>query len=822
LGSCEWLSTKGSSPDEERRKNMKLSNRLLLLLLVCLAPVIAGQVYTRIDLQRQRQGRLDEVGLHEVQSVDSTMAGIIEGARQLGLAVAQSLAVRVPEPGCAQQLQALAADLPRYRFIAVYDRSGAAICASRPGLAAADPRPAWLHDLTADAAIAVGRLTTGPADDGAFLPIGVPLPDHGWVVAALDLGWLSRQLDGLKASGVVMVTDREGAVLARYPASPTGRDNLPAPADLKRLVMLPTSGVATVQGQAGADSSTQRQETWLVAHSPATQPPVGIGCVVALYPPAFNGGADFESGRYVNSGIDAAIRRDGWVLALSALLALALAFAAGRRFVIRPTKALLAVARRWQDGDLDARVEVPERQTEFGLLGQSFNAMASTLQSRDQERRRQAETLEAQVAERTRALSDSNNRLQVEIAERERTQAALQQAQKLQAVGQIASGIAHDFNNMLATILGSLELMERRLPRSPRIWTEADGEKFRNLIDRAVAAVQRGAHLTSGLLAFSRRQRLSPRPTDLNRLVGDLVSLASSTLGRRIRVETCLATDLWPAQVDPSQVEAAILNLCLNARDAMPEGGQLTITTANETIAGRLDPDGPAAGDYVRICVTDSGEGMTPEVVRRAFDPFFTTKGPGGGSGLGLSQVYGTARQLGGTVRIRSEPGQGTEVELLLPRSDERAEQDAAPLDSVSRPAVPPCSVLVVDDDAAVRHVAVEMLKDLGCAVTEAPGGVEALILLDGPARDVEVAIIDYAMPGMNGLQLARALRARQPILPLVLATGYAELGEDSATLFNGLLRKPFTIRELEVMLARMRDLRLPSNVVPLRTHRRG
>jgi signal transduction histidine kinase/CheY-like chemotaxis protein len=513
--------------------------------------------------------------------------------------------------------------------------------------------------------------------------------------------------------------------------------------------------------------------------------------------------------------------RDGWMFALCALLGLALAYAVGQRLVVRPAKDLLATARRWRDGDLDARADAPERRTEFGMLGQSFNAMAATLQSGEQDRRQRAETLEAQVAERTRALSDSNNRLQVEIAERERTEAALHEAQKMQAVGQLAGGIAHDFNNMLATILGSLELMERRLPQSPRAWTEADGDRLRSLIDRAIAAVQRGAHLTSGLLAFSRRQRLAPRPTDLNRLVGELVALATSTLGRRVRVETMLAADLWPAQIDPSQVEAAILNLCLNARDAMPEGGQLTISTANETIVARHDPDGAEAGDYVRICVADSGEGMTPEVVRRAFDPFFTTKGPGG-SGLGLSQVYGTARQLGGTVRIKSEPGEGTEVVLLLPRSDELAVQTPPPSADAQRRAAPPCPVLVVDDDVAVRHVAVEMLKDLGCAVTEAPGGVEALILLDGPARNVEVAIIDYAMPGMNGLQLARAIRERQPTLPLVLATGFAELGEDSSTLFNGLLRKPFTIRELEAMLARMRDLRLPSNVVPLRTHRRG
>ena len=810
---------------------MKLSRRLVLLLLVSLAPMIAAQVYTQIDLRRQRQGsaQLGQIGLREVQLVNADMASIVGAARQVATVVAHAPALRDQPAACAQQLETLGMDLPRYRFIAVYDRSGAAVCASLPGLVAADARPAWLHDLATDGATdgaaGVGRLATSPAVDGPFLPVGVRLPDHGWVVAALDLGWLSRHLDALKATGShlfanggLIVTDRAGDVLARYPASPgwAGQQVL---ADLKPLLSRQASGVTTVAGldggldggQDGLASPPGGPDDWLIAYSPAARSPAGIGSAAALYLPDFG------------AGIDAAIRRDAWVIAICAQLALVLAYMAGQRYLIQPTKALLAAVRRWQDGELDARADVPQRRTEFGALAESFNAMADTLQARDQERRLHAETLEARVAQRTSALSESNNRLQVEIAERERTEAALHQAQKLQAVGQLAGGIAHDFNNMLATILGSLELMERRLPQGGRPLTEADDSRLRNLIERATAAVQRGAHLTSGLLAFSRRQRLSPRPTDLNRLLGDLIALATSTLGRRIRVVTDLAADLWPAQVDPSQVEAAILNLCLNARDAMPEGGQLTITTANETIADRVGPDGPDAGAYVRICVTDTGGGMTPDVLRRAFDPFFTTKGPAGGPGLGLSQVYGMARQLGGTVRIRSAPGEGTAVALLLPRSAGLAGQEAVIHDAApQRRAAPPCLVLVVDDDAAVRHVAVEMLKDLGCDVVEAPGGAEALALLEGPARQAGVALIDYAMPKMNGLQLARIVRDRLPELPLVLATGYAELGEESTALFDAMLRKPFTIRELEATLARMRELRPLSNVVPLRTQRRG
>ena len=297
--------------------------------------------------------------------------------------------------------------------------------------------------------------------------------------------------------------------------------------------------------------------------------------------------------------------------------------------------------------------------------------MATVLQARDAELAQHATMLEAQVQERTRALSETNNRLQVEIAERAKTEAALHQAQKLQAVGQLAGGIAHDFNNMLATVLGNLELMQRRFGQTDRPWTEVDHDRMMHLVERASSAVQRGSRLTSRLLAFSRRQRLSPRPTDMNALLRDLITLARSTLGSRIQITAELDDGLWAAMADPSQVEAAILNLCLNARDAMPDGGTLTISTANtssETVTFSEDRPQLQPGDYVRICVSDTGFGMTPEVRARAFDPFFTTKGPSG-TGLGLSQVYGTARQSGGDVNIRSQPGEGTEISLYLPRS---------------------------------------------------------------------------------------------------------------------------------------------------------
>ena len=266
--------------------------------------------------------------------------------------------------------------------------------------------------------------------------------------------------------------------------------------------------------------------------------------------------------------------------------------------------------------------------------------------------------------------------------------------------------------------------------------------------------------------------------------------------------------------IDPSQVEAAILNLCLNARDAMPEGGRLTVHTTNVTVTAGVAPfrsdNDLAPGFYVQVCISDTGIGMAPEVKARAFDPFFTTKGPSAGSGLGLSQVYGMARQSGGSVFIDSAPGEGTRVTLSLPRAMTQEDAEAGPADTLGElpiPSVPGELILVVDDDHAVRQVTVEMARDLGCEVAQASGGEQALALVD--KLTPKLILLDYAMPGMNGLQLARALRDRGLTAPIALVTGYAELSEAdiAAGELAGLLRKPFTIRELQGLLTELRAI---------------
>lgn len=453
---------------------------------------------------------------------------------------------------------------------------------------------------------------------------------------------------------------------------------------------------------------------------------------------------------------------DAGLVAIASALALVIAFRLGRRLVLRPAEAIFSLR----------------------------------LAEREAERNQQAEALERRLAERTRALSESNNRLQVEIAERQRIEAVLRRAQKIHVMGQLVGGIAHDFNNMLATILGSLELMERLLPEN--------SDRLRRQIERAIAAVQRSAQLTRRLLAFARREPPTIRATDINALLTDLIGLVAVALGRRIRIETGLAPDLWPAMVDPNGLEAAVLNLALNGREAMPEGGVVTIATANTTLSEDADPE-LEAGDYVCITVTDSGTGMSSEVQARAVEPFYSTKGPGG-SGLGLSQVAGTVRRAGGAVRIRSEPGHGPQVTLLLPRSRSSAEP-VAPAAQAERSAPPTAPlVLVVDDDTAVRNVTSDMLKDLGCNVLEAEGGREALDLLERRRDDVTLAVVDYAMPEMNGVQLARAIRERGIRAPIVLATGYAELAEplDSrSSPLSIVLHKPFTINQLQTTITR-------------------
>jgi signal transduction histidine kinase len=375
-----------------------------------------------------------------------------------------------------------------------------------------------------------------------------------------------------------------------------------------------------------------------------------------------------------------------------------------------------------------------------------------------------------------------------------RTEETLRQSQKMEAVGQLTGGIAHDFNNMLTVVGGSLGLLGRRIPD--------DDERSQRYIDSAMEGVRRASTLTQRLLAFSRQQPLKPEATDLNKLVSGMSDLLRHSLGTAIRLETALAGGLWRTHVDPNQLENVILNLAVNARDAMPDGGRLTIETQNAHLDTRYAAShtGVPEGQYVLVAVTDTGVGMPPDVIAKAFDPFFTTKEVGKGTGLGLSQVYGFVKQSGGHVKIYSEPGQGTTVKVYLPRLTAHETTIEAPLE---RPAVPLGDhrevVLVVEDEPGVRQFSVDALRELGYRVLEADGAPTALRLLDGHP---EIALIftDVVMPDVNGRKLAEEAHRRRPDLKVLYTTGYTR----NAVVHNGVLDpgvqmigKPFTIEEL-------------------------
>jgi len=423
---------------------------------------------------------------------------------------------------------------------------------------------------------------------------------------------------------------------------------------------------------------------------------------------------------------------------------------------------------------------------------------------------RQLETLNAElerrVAERTMELAQANAALEQRVEERTRErEAALAQVhemQKLESLGQLTGGLAHDFNNLLMAILGNLDLLTQKLPGDSTV---------KRLVDGAIRSAERGAALTKRMLAFARRQELRPEAVDAPRLIKGMAEMLQRSLGPAIEINMEFPDGLVLLRVDPNQLELALLNLALNGRDAMPQGGRLTITARRETVENGVQDLRP--GDYVCIAVTDTGTGMDEATLKRAAEPFFTTKGVGKGTGLGLSMVHGLAAQSEGATRITSRVGLGTTVELWLPvaADDEASRRQAAA--AVLGPARS-CSVLIVDDDPMVAATTAAMLEDLGHSVLVVSSGALALNVVRSDAR-IDLLVTDYAMPGMTGAELAKHIRLARPGLPIILATGYADLpnAEDS-----GLprLAKPYRRDEMARMLATLVGEESATNVVQI------
>ncbi len=459
------------------------------------------------------------------------------------------------------------------------------------------------------------------------------------------------------------------------------------------------------------------------------------------------------------------------------------------------------------------RHRLADRLRNVSFLERPLQAITlqSAVRSAERARRRQYEArdylerqrdaaleLERLVGERTSELRRANEQLLEESRRREKAQAALLQAQKIETMGRLVGGVAHDFNNLLMAVIGNLDLLGRNVGSDARL---------NRLLNGAMEGARRGATLTQRLLAFARKQELQSRATDVVALIEGMRGLMERSLGPLTQLEIRAGADLPAVTVDPNQLEMALLNLAVNARDAMPAGGALTIDVQADDLAddpGSGSETGLPPGRYVRIAVRDTGEGMSPETLAKAIEPFFSTKGLGKGTGLGLSMVNGLADQSGGAFRLESRVGEGATATLWLPASGEAAEPPAPTTAPAER--APPATILLVDDDPLIASSTAEMLEDLGHRVFGAGSGPEALGRLEEGFRP-DLIITDHAMPGMTGMQLARSVRARDPHMPILLATGYAELAGDQPFDLPR-LAKPYTQGQLANEISRILKVR--------------
>jgi signal transduction histidine kinase len=480
---------------------------------------------------------------------------------------------------------------------------------------------------------------------------------------------------------------------------------------------------------------------------------------------------------------------------------------------------LAETMRSWSDGPhaamreqnrelLSSLAELTEREEETRRLNDELAetnrgvvALYAELEAQAGQLREVGVSLESQVAARTAELADANERLRGEAAERERMSEDLRQSQKMEAVGQLTGGIAHDFNNLLTGIVGSLDLMQTRI-------TQGRTENLGRYIETAMSSANRAAALTHRLLAFARRQPLDPKPTDVNALISGMSDLLRRTTSEAIDLRVEPVPGLWPTLCDPHQLENAILNLVINARDAMPEGGVLAIRTAN----GRRDPTDAdprkrlLPPEYVCITVSDTGTGMPDDVLARAFDPFFTTKPLGQGTGLGLSMIYGFARQSQGQTHIESEVGRGTTVSICLPRHEAVPPETVVTNEYPDLPRGSGETVLVVEDEQVVRGLIVEVLHEFGYATLEAADGPSGLRVLQSDAR-IDLLVSDVGLPGLNGRQMADQARETRPELKVLFMTGYAEgaaMPSGFLDLGMALITKPFA---MDVLMARIRAM---------------
>jgi signal transduction histidine kinase/ActR/RegA family two-component response regulator len=649
-----------------------------------------------------------------------------------------------------------------------------------------EPLPRATNTEMHDRVVATGQPQISDLIMGAVLrrPIlvaGVPVFRDGQVVYVLAMGLgpevLSSLLKGqsLSPDWTVGIFDRRGVIVARNrevdrflgkPVSPTLLEAMREPAE---------NWFPSVTSEGISVYSTFRR-------SPIT------GWTVAIGLPRQFVDAPLRRARLLAFGGGAA------VLALSLVLGWWMA-----RAIRRPVEALTAATKALGRGEPVEPLSCGVRELE-DVGNELRNAAAALARNREQ--------LESTVEGRTRELAAANERLRAEIDAREQAQSALLQAQKMEAMGQLTGGVAHDFNNLLTAVSGSLALLEARI----------SDERSLRLLHTAQRGAFQGAKLTESLLAFARKQRLNPIPADLNSIIVEMTEMLRRSIGPTVETRHALASELWPVLIDTGQIETALLNVALNARDAMPGGGMVLIETANITASSEELPEEIARQDCVLVSVRDTGTGMSSEVLERAFEPFFTTKEVGKGTGLGLSMVFGVVRQSGGTVRIRSRLGEGTIVQIYLPRAIETVASTASRARSAC--AAGGAHILVVDDDPDVRWIIAQDLQEIGYVVTEADSGRAALAILEQDAR-CDLMVADLVMPGLSGLDTLRLARRTRPDLKVLFASGYADLSRFGGNLSSHtLIKKPFkseTLAEaVQTALQRVCSNE-PGNVVPLR-----
>ncbi|MBL8327355.1 MAG: response regulator [Rubrivivax sp.] len=723
--------------------------RLLLIALLAVA-VPALLVVLRFAQDRQNEVRDETAALVSAANrLAEELNDRSQGTAQLlyGLARAGVLQTEDRE-ACSTFLSEVREAYPQYTGIITIRPDGRLFCDSLRSGRELDlkDRAYFKTALTSRGGVILepvfGRLTGTPVLQVAH-PVRSPAGELRFVLlASLNLKLLAasdlRRLPGMQ----VLLVDRKGSVLASTRADGTAMSGGGSIADSPLFAMASQQALDSAD-LPGPDGETFR---WAVADRRLTA----------------------EADLYVLTGaprsvlVQTANRRfaqDLFGLAIAAVLLFALLWALSEVALRRQISRLSAMARELAAGRLETRIAPPLPRGELGDLMGVMNRTAQALQEQRDD------------------ITRLNNRLR--------------QSQRMQAVGQLTGGVAHDFNNLLTVVLGNAELLAEMNADRP------DQQALAGMIQQAA---QRGAELTQQLLAFARKQPLAPRAVDVNQLLAALDPLLRRTLGAQVEIESVRGAGLWQAQVDPGQLENAVLNLCLNARDAMPGGGRLTLETANASL-DRAYTDryqDLAPGQYVLLAVSDTGEGIAPEHLDQVFEPFFTTKAKGKGTGLGLAMVYGFIKQSAGHVSIYSEPGQGTTVKLYLPRAERLL---SAELPAVAEQVVQGGAetILVVEDDELVRRYACNELRSLGYRVLEAEGGAAAMALLS-QREDVALLFTDVIMPGMSGRELADAARQLRPAIKLLYTSGYTE----NAIVHHGrldpgvhLLAKPYRRMEL-------------------------